>query len=298
MNNEIMKFDVESLITDITYQTLNIYNGNISEEQISKFREYLEDIILFEIISCKDSRIECSSVGREVTDNIKIALIASGISPKGKIPEGTAYIPRTISVGRNEHYYAKSRVIELDNERENGRYVDRMYSSINNFRANQRLFPNMRELAEMGIAQNERNCGYIEDNNQAVDFFEGCVQSIWMTKKAILQNFGFQNNIAYEICDEMYTRPYAKHYPLATKEALTNMAEIAMFVAQYGKVNFHDYDKLEETLRNIEAAKLTDPELISKYEKRFKSIMVPELEESNDKETKKGLFLLPKKTKR
>lgn len=297
-NNELRNNNLEDMITNITYQTYMIFKDTISLDQITKFKEYLEDAILFEIISCKSSKIVCASNERDVTENIRIALIASGISKDGKLPEGEKYSPLTHNVMLQDHYNAKKRVREIDVERENGTYINKMNKTINNFQENPQLFINIAELVEMGIAQNERNCGYIEERNDAVLFFEGATQAMWMIKRDLLEHYGYKNSLAYEICESIYERPYLKHYSLPTKIALVNMAEISFEIAKNGRKNFDDEGLIKETLRNIEASKITDEEFIVPFEKRFKRIINQnELEKRDKKENKKILQLVPKNKK-
>lgn len=297
-NNEIICSNLQGLLAEISDQTYRIFKSKITLDQLVEFDRILEDAVLFEIISCKSSKIVCSSIKGNVTENIKIALIASGISKDGKLPEGEEYSGRAHNVTLQDHYDAKKRVRELDIKREGGTYINKMNLSINNFQSNPQFFINIAELVEMGIAQNERNCGYIEERNDAVLFFEGATQAMWMTKRDLLEHYGYKNSLAYEICDSIYKRPYLKHYSLPTKTALVNMAEISFEIAKNGRQNFKDERLIKETLRNIEASKITDEEFIAPFEKRFKRIINQnELEQKEKKENKKILQLLPKKNK-
>lgn len=278
--------EINMFLDDVTYQTQQVFGGLASKKRIAAFREYLEDMVLFDIISCKRDRIELSSRGQDVPECIRYALIASGISRKGILPPGKSYIPSTIPVTKEHHYYAKQRVREIDFERLNGPYGNRVTYTIESIHQNPNGFPNISELIELGIAQNERECGYVEDYFETMDFCGGALFATWMIQRKVLENEGLSDTLAYDICEQIYARPQQKHYSLATAKALTKMAEIDLYVQQYGIESYDNYDEIKETLRNLEAAKITDPELMERYENYFKTMVKPKMVEAPTRTTK------------
>jgi hypothetical protein len=264
--------EVENFLNDVTYQTYEIFGSEADEKKLSTFREYLEDITLFDIISCNKSILDVQCLNGNVSDNVKTALIASGISRNGTIPIRKQYVTVGVPVTRDLHYYAKERVIEIDNERLNGNFKEKMENNLLKFKQNPYDFPNISELISLGISQNERNCGYVEDLSGLTDFFEGVAFATWLTKKQVLEDAGLENTMTYDICSQIYARPHQKHYPLATAQALKQIAEIEMFALSYGIDEVND-ELIQEALRNIEAAKITDKQLIDRYEFAFKSLV-------------------------
>lgn len=262
--------ELNDILNDITCQTVTMYGNNISEEQLTNFRRYLEDIVLFDIIKCDIDALNFYSVGRNVSQNIKIALIASGISRDGLIPTGECCKPVKCSVNKHDHYFAKLTV------RENDKAIFKSFKlnviCLLDEYGEQPHKLDVLQLLSLGIAQNERNCGYVEAKDSEIEFCEEELQTMWNIRKKYLEENGLANSLEYAICDEVFQRPLSRHYPLATSLALCEMAATDDFVRTNG-VEALNPEYIEYVLRNIKAAKITDNDIISKYEGRFREII-------------------------
>ena len=264
--------EINDILNDITCQTIAMYGNNISEKMVANFRKYLEDIVLFDIIRCDSDALSFYSVGREVSKNIRIALIASGISRDGMIPFGECYRPVKTSVKKHDYYFAKRATRENDADRFKSFKLNVM-SLMDEYREQPEKL-DLLQFLSLGLSQNERNCGYVEDKESVIEFCESELQTMWMIRKKYLEENVLKNSLEYSICSEIFQRPLAKHYPLATSLALCEMAMTDEFVRTNGLESLNQ-EYIEYVLRNIKAAKITDYDIISKYEGRFRDIISP-----------------------
>jgi len=278
--------DIINYIYNATLQTQRIFKC-IDAKQLNEFKNYLEDAVLFDVISCNEKELNLDK--NKIPNSIKTALIASGISENGILPMGKGYDLKSISITSDAHHYAKRRIIEIEKERLNGTYKDNMDRVVSHMRESYATFPIISKLVELGILQNERNCGYIQDSKENTDFFEGVTQATWLIQEQLLEYYGLKDSIVYGICSDIYKRPQAQHYSLAATNALSKMAEIDLLTEIEGLDEYSDYEGLRFALRNIEAAKVSEPELIKKYEKRFKDKMRTHIKELNRPETGKKI---------
>jgi len=261
--------EVDGILNDITYQTIEMY-GNHGPGSFPYFREYLEDIVLFEIMRQK-MLLSFASNKEEVTDNIKVALIASGLSIDGNLPKGKSYIPKEICLTKKIYDSARERVVELDRERFTPSYPSKVFytmvsskESLNNVATH--------ELLELGIAQSERNCGYVKENANDKVVCDKALKFLWNDKKKDLEEKGYKDSLEYSICEDVFEKNGPRHYSLATARALKDMVYIDSYIRIKGYTEF-SRDYIEYVLRNIKAAKVTDLELMKKYEERFREIL-------------------------
>lgn len=257
--------EIEKAVISSVAQITQIFKP--TKEQLFLFKSYLEDILLYEIISCKTNCVKIGIDDGNISDNLRIALIASGISSNGNLPKDITYNNSNIHVNINTHLHAKRMSRILENERLRSMYSQRVSDAIYNCNK----FKNMYELVELGIAGIERECGYIESLDTSDDFYFGAYLGLWEIERDNLEKMGLENSLAYDICSYVNdlddgNRGF-RHYPLATNVALCRMADIDFSIAITG--NFNNKEELIYTLRNIEAAKITDKELIEPFEKRF-----------------------------
>ncbi len=263
--------EIEKAVISSVAQINQIFKP--TKEHLVLFKSYLEDILLYEIISCKTNCVKIGIDDGNISDNLKIALIASGISSNGNLPKDVAYNNDNIDININTHLHAKRMSRILENERLQSTYSRRVSDAINS----DKKFKNMYNLVELGIAGRERECGYIESLDASDDFYFGAYLCLWETERENLEKMGLENSIAYDICsyvnDVDDNNRGFRHYPLATNVALCRMADIDFSIATTGE--FDNKEGLIDTLRNIEAAKITDKELIEPFEKRFLEIVKP-----------------------
>ena len=263
--------EIEKAVISSVAQINQIFKP--TKEHLVLFKSYLEDILLYEIISCKTNCVKIGIDDGNISDNLKIALIASGISSNGNLPKDVAYNNDNIDININTHLHAKRISRILENERLQSTYSRRVSDAINS----DKKFKNMYNLVELGIAGRERECGYIESLDASDDFYFGAYLCLWETERENLEKMGLENSIAYDICsyvnDVDDNNRGFRHYPLATNVALCRMADIDFSIATTGE--FDNKEGLIDTLRNIEAAKITDKELIEPFEKRFLEIVKP-----------------------
>ncbi len=263
--------EIEKAVISSVAQITQIFKP--TKEQLFLFKSYLEDILLYEIISCKTNCVKIGIDDGNISDNLRIALIASGISSNGNLPKDITYNNSNIHVNINTHLHAKRMSRILENERLRSMYSQRVSDAIYNCNK----FKNMYELVELGIAGIERECGYIESLDTSDDFYFGAYLGLWEIERENLEKMGLENSLAYDICSYVNdlddgNRGF-RHYPLATNVALCRMADIDFSIATTG--DFNNKEGLIDTLRNIEAAKITDKELIEPFEKRFLEIVKP-----------------------
>ena len=263
--------EIEKAVLSSVYQINQIFKP--TKEQLAIFKAYLEDIVLYEIISCKTNCVKIGVEDGVISNNLRIALVTAGITSNVELPKGVPYHNNNINVNINTHLNAKRMTRILENERLSSSYSKRVSEAINS----DKKFKNMYELVELGIAGRERECGYIESLDMTEDFYFGAYLGLWQIQKERLEKRGLENSLAYDICSyvndlEDDNRGF-RHYPLATNVALCRMADIDFSIATTGE--FDNKEGLIDTLRNIEAAKITDKELIEPFEKRFLEIVKP-----------------------
>lgn len=273
MSEIIVKNPIKELVDDATWQTAMIFKNTITEEQLIDFRRYLEDIVLFDIISCGASSVKLLSSKNMVNDNLKVALIASGISRDGTIPNNEKYILKDVFVNRNTCILAKKRVKEVEIEQLGTEYINKVMQMSYDLRIFKDAI-NAGELVELGLALRERDCGYIEEDQRKTDFARGAQYANWCIENSCFNNCGLEDTLAYDICKYAYDNNICcRHYPLAVKLALMQMADIDLFISINGIENFDNEELLTQTLANINAAKVTDRKLIEPFERRFKDEM-------------------------
>ena len=126
---------------------------------------------------------------------------------------------------------------------------------------------------EIGYDQKEDVMSLLEETEKYTDITAADVEECLEDIKYLEEN-GLKNSLEYSICSEIFQRPLAKHYPLATSLALCEMAMTDEFVRTNGFESLNQ-EYIEYVLRNIKAAKITDYDIISKYEGRFRDIISP-----------------------
>lgn len=265
---------VDNLIDSAVAQTSLIFGA--TEEQLKVFRRYFEDFVLSEIIlngNC--SVVEFGSNENIVTDNLKAALIASGISKDGVLPDGRCYDNKSILSDSGIYSYANERVKSLETQLLKAPYSYRTMLACDYIKENRNSLPNAYELVELGIARMEREVGYIKCPHFDA-FYNGVQIGIMSIRGNSFEKNGLSDTLAYDICKTVNISPEGyRHYALATNTALKQMAGIDFFVATNGLENYDNEEELMSTLRNIEAAKVTDRTLVEPFEKRFKETMEP-----------------------
>lgn len=268
------KNKVDNLIDNAVAQTSSIFGA--TEEQLKVFRRYFEDFVLSEIIlngNC--SVVEFGSNENIVTDNLKAALIASGISKDGVLPIGVCYDNKSILSDLGIYSYANERVKSLETQLLRAPYSDRTMWVCDYIKKNSDSLPNAYELVELGIARMEREVGYIKCPHFDA-FYNGVQFGIMCLRDNSFKKNGLLDTLAYDICKTVnMSDEGCRHYSLATNTALKQMAGIDFFVATNGLENYDNEEELMSTLRNIEAAKVTDRTLVEPFEKRFKETMKP-----------------------
>ena len=268
---------VEQFINSAVNQTYYIFKPSISQKK--EFSSYFEDMIMFEIISCKSKLISFCSKENEITDNLKASLIASGISQDGELPTGYKYYFSSFFTNASIHSYAKKRAKELERNLLGASYQTRSKELL---ASSQNKIPNPYEIVELGIARRERESGYIQEleyqNITNIPF------EAWNYSADFFKKYNLDSTLAYEICSKINDSPEVyRHFPLATNMALRKMAKIDFFVSIQGLDKYNNKEELLYTLRNIKAAKITDRELIEPFEKRFIEVMSPYMEKEGIK---------------
>lgn len=268
------KDKVDHLIDTAVIQTSLIFGA--TREQLEVFRKYFEDIVLSEIIlNGSDAVVEFGSKEDMVTDNLKVALIASGISADGSLPDGKGYDNQSILSDLDVCSYANERVKVLETELLRAPYSDRMTWVRDYIIKNRDSLPNAYELVELGIARMERESGYIKCPHFDA-FYNGVQIGVMGLRDNSFKANGLSDTLAYDICRTVnMSDEGCRHYPLATNMALRQMAGIDFFVATEGLENYDNREELMSTLRNIEAAKVTDRALVEPFEQRFIETMSP-----------------------
>lgn len=275
--------EINDILNDITCQTISMFGNSINEEDLTNFRRYLEDIVLFDIIRGESDALKFYSVGREVSQNIRVALIASGLSRDGRIPEDGFYKSVRYPVTIQHHYAAKLAAREHEEAQFKSFKLNVMCVVDENLEQPEHL--NVLQFVTLGIAQNERNCGYVEAKDRDIEFCERELQTLWNSRKKYLEKNGLDESLEYAICCEIFKRPQAKHYPLATAVTLCEMAATDEFVRINGADALNP-EYVDYVFRNLKAAKITDYDVISKYEKNFREVVRPK---NNEKKVIKTL---------
>lgn len=266
---------IEQFINSAVRQTYSIFNP--SYLQMLEFKDYFEDMILFEIISCKSILISFGSKGNEITDNLKIALIASGISKDGSIPNGSEYSSNSFVNDLNVHVYAKKRAKEFEKKLLGVPYKNRNIKYQEYLASSESNLPNPYELVELGIARRERESGYIQESECPTTINLPII--FWNYSDEFFKANNLSNTLAYEICSKINDSPEVYgHFSLATNMALRKMAKIDFYISTQGLDSYNNKEELLYTLRNIKAAKITDRRLIEPFEKRFVELMSPYME--------------------
>lgn len=275
---ELLKEDnnIQQAIDDTVEQTSEIFGKVATLDKLSEFERYLEDSVLFEIISSKSDVVSINSIGKTVTKNLQTALIASGISLNGTIPRGSKYQQKSIISNRQTHFYAKERARMLETELLRAPYSQRIRWLQDYITKNPNSLPNAYELVELGIARRERECGYIEGETKFDAFYNGALMALWYIREEDFRKNKLEDTLAYDICAMVNDSPEGfRHYPLATNMALRKMAGIEFYIKTEGFDKFDNKEELLYTLRNIEAAKVTDSDFIIPFETRFIEMMKP-----------------------
>lgn len=280
--NELVNTDqIKTFIDNITWQTALLYKGNIDGEKLAEFRKHLEERVLINIIEYNKDYIKIEKNGYE---GIKIALIASGISKDGKIPRGEEYKEIALPINKETYEMAKTRTKEISNEKLQVLLFDRIISmrkSPNKLGISGKTIQ-VPELISLQFELENRIIGYIDEEQRLIDYSTGALFVNWETEKETLEESDLKDTITYDICSYFSNNELPKkHYSLAVENALIGITSIDLFVSMFGINSFEDDELLNSTLDNINAALLTDRELIEPYARRFKKEIACKIKKGN-----------------
>lgn len=268
---------MDDIINTIMLETGRIFKMPSLEEKkrqalLSSFSEYLEDIVTYDIRMGKSNALTFGSLNNRLTDNIRYALIASGISKKGLLPAYESYLPIKEELNADFHSYAKNKsTIITKKDFPFGSYEDAFIFFMLDDEENFSILSSP-DLVALGIAQSERMSGYIEENDKVVKICENIAQALWRKKREKLEEEGCRNTLEYDICEEVFKRPQFRHYPIATAVALREMAKIDSLMKENLKCELSS-DYLKYVLRNVRASRVVDSELMEKYEPRLVELL-------------------------
>lgn len=259
--------------------------GDLDAETLVAFSNHFTDLVCHRAIYLQ-------KVGKDAYDSMKesvekrvvdASLIASGVSKDAlesimPLTSEEMNFSQLVSVK-----YARKVLAKMDTKTLNAPLLKRLEWSRNYICENPQSDPNAYELIELMIAQHEREAGYIPAEMPEYAFAYGACQGMWRIRKEQFEDPvhypHLQNaSLAYQICSDLYRDTSFRPYPQMTAFALKKMAGIDLYVAQFGIDAFDNREELKTVLEHVEAAKLVQPSLISRYELQFRTKMAPHIE--------------------
>ncbi len=277
--------DVNKFLARCSMDTAKSYWDLIKDDTNSfvRFNDYLEDIILFELISGKYRDGIVLSTVKGVTSNIKYALVASSLSKNGKV-NANLLLSDSLAYNKNNIIYAKESAIKNDKKRLSkpfNEYVDEVCDYV--YKKNS--LSNPYRIIECGIACAERNSGYVEvkhDERHALKHSINKLNNTYDKERNNMILYGLKDSLSYDILNYVFNEGSNRHYPLATSVALKNMALLTYMVDNDIEL-FDGYETvLQDTLRNIKAAKIVDMDTMKLFEEKFLRTMNGYLKENNN----------------
>lgn len=260
--------NINSFVRKATEDTKIIYGQIASPEKLSLFSELLKDKTADDVImgraymvDNKDQRFICYAMSGDVpTNNIRYALVASGISSYGTISDNRCY--PTVSLSPDEN------VVEQAKEyRQNANEVEMKISGIYNWMQNDEhakaADPNAYELVELFAKVNNVKLSGGEISPKA----EQQLNEIWENRKNNFVSNGIgRDNLSYQICNDCFNGTLSQQYiDLASIKALQKMAAVDLWLRQEkrngNEVQYNNDHELTEIGNYINASKMVGMDL-------------------------------------
>lgn len=264
----------------VTAKTEFLFGNKVSYDQLFRFYSFFEDEIIYEM-RCKNvvgiKSFNSYKRRNDTSNNLKYALIASEISPDGKLDEGKFYNFSFLAKNHYNKEIATMKAYDLDRKRFKMSY----WQDVNYFINTSSFYPNvikidMDSLLALGIAHNERLSGYISENKNVVDNVEYLLQTAWEHARYDLEQKGGKDSLTYLILSEVFKRPSkVGHFPLACEFALRQMVEIDSIIRTSGVESFQDEEYLDRCSNYTEASKVLCPHFMEKIAEKYDETVYP-----------------------
>ena len=302
-NYKIMEYNnLDEFIDSSTLKVISCYTDIFEGiETISEFREYLEDAVLYENITCSNPNgVNITALNGKCTKNLLYALLATnGID--GKLRKKLNF-EKILDKSRDVSVKSKLKIVSRDKDNLEVDY-DTAVNRLKKIMDKNNNFINPYYLINLGIATEGRNTGYIENHSKNEYESQKMLYECFLKEKKSLELYGYKDTLCYDILnyvfdvknrennasnlmDDFSINNFYKFYTLASSVALENMANLSFLMNSRGQLGEEYKDMMLKTIRNIKAASVYDKDTIDLFKDKFYNEMRFFILDNNIKTTK------------
>lgn len=260
------KKQVNDVIMRILERTKFAFNLSANDVLLTVLSRYVKDFLLSEIILLKKGRIDFGDEKQLL--NLKSALIASELIDDDSVAIEELYKNLFLIVNEDVYDYAKNSY----KTQEMAKIKDRVIALHKKLEKDK--LPLTTEIVDFAITCNEF-ITHFPEKQEEFRLYQDVQKINGIIALEVFEKVGMANSLTCDICKLVHDFDHNKHYSLPTSIALRRMADFETVIA-LNHIDINMYKKfLFYTFRNIQAAMVTDRELIEPFALRFKEMVMP-----------------------
>lgn len=280
----------EEYIKEALKETLTIY-GPDAYGHIEEFREFFEDATILSAMRGETKQV-FSSAGDTPTNNIRQALIGSGINKKGQLPMGRSFLTKQLEDDEMQNIIDEYLDAKIQNLIDVIKGSEKEYGVNKYLRENPNSDPNAFQMVDLFTTYNNLvACGRTPPEDIKADLDNMFSQR----KRNFIENGIGTDNVAYRMCEFCYKPQSLDDYPLpaVTIAAMRKIASLDLYSRQQerdGKLLFDNVAEVEEVRNYLNASNIVKPNFLKKFEDDLEQIygMAKDNKEKNNEKNKES----------
>jgi hypothetical protein len=263
----IEKIDFDYITDVISYIIKGTNKGIETDIKLRDFELYFNDIICYEAVS--RTNIEVSGEEEYPSNNIRAALIASGINREGKLEEGVHISSVRKYMESHDFLYAKNKIKYLETKYM-GKLKDVLAEATVAVTSKDDII-DPAILVKLGTAVCDRDSDYyvIGYYNKDEELYSKEAKQLWLIEKQKYIDRNLTDKPYYLMLKDIFEGKQ-HHYPLVTKR---NLEKAASFTYKLDRDEDVSLEDLQEVYKFNDASALVDVDIFEKYGDSVKESM-------------------------
>lgn len=258
-------------IEEAVKETRNNY-GPDAYGHIEEFREFFEDATRVSVL--QGAKPIFTSAGDTPTDNIRQALIGSGINKKGQLPIGRSFLTNQLEDDEMQNIIDEYLDAKMQNLIDVIKGSEKEYGVNRYLEENPNSDPNAFQMVDLFTTYNNLvACGRTprEDIKAELD------NMFSQRKRNFIENGIGTDNAAYRMCEFCYKPESSDDYPLpaVTIAAMRKIASLNLYSRQQerdGKPLFDNVAEVEQVRNYLNASNIVKPNFLKEFEHDLEQI--------------------------